>query len=196
MRHRSWLRNAAVATCAAAFALAAGPAAAGAAENYVVLYKQQSTAGGAANDVKQAGGSLVANYSQIGVVIASSGNAGFAARMRIATGVEQVASTKRFGSKPFEDAAAVDEGASGPKPGGLPNAPATDADSLSPLQWDMRQIKSPEAHAITGGSPSVVVGDIDTGLDFTHPTSRRTTTPHARRIARAARRHRCGRVTT
>ena len=33
----------------------------------------------------------------------------------------------------------------------------------------MRQIHAPEAHAITGGSPAVVVGDIDTGLDKDHP---------------------------
>jgi subtilisin family serine protease len=33
----------------------------------------------------------------------------------------------------------------------------------------MQQINTPGAHAITGGSPSVVVGDIDTGLDYTHP---------------------------
>jgi subtilisin family serine protease len=51
----------------------------------------------------------------------------------------------------------------------VPSAPATDSDSLSGLQWDMVQIHTPEAHAISGGSPSVVVGDIDTGLDFTHP---------------------------
>ena len=49
------------------------------------------------------------------------------------------------------------------------SAPATDSDSLSGRQWDMVQIHTPEAHAITGGSPSVVVGDIDTGLDYTHP---------------------------
>src|SRR6476661_5292869 len=49
------------------------------------------------------------------------------------------------------------------------NTPATDNDSLSGLQWDMVQIHTPEAHAITGGSPSVLVGDIDTGLDFNHP---------------------------
>jgi subtilisin family serine protease len=47
--------------------------------------------------------------------------------------------------------------------------PATDSDSLSGLQWDMRQIHTPQAHAITGGSPSVLVGDIDTGIDFNHP---------------------------
>ena len=27
----------------------------------------------------------------------------------------------------------------------------------------------PRGAAITGGSPTVVIGDIDTGLDFTHP---------------------------
>src|SRR5438093_8881588 len=33
----------------------------------------------------------------------------------------------------------------------------------------MVQIHVPEAHAITGGSSSIVLGDIDTGLDYTHP---------------------------
>jgi subtilisin family serine protease len=33
----------------------------------------------------------------------------------------------------------------------------------------MPQINVPQAHAINAGSPGVLVGDIDTGLDFTHP---------------------------
>jgi subtilisin family serine protease len=33
----------------------------------------------------------------------------------------------------------------------------------------MRQIHTPAAHAITGGSPLVIVGDLDTGLDWQHP---------------------------
>jgi subtilisin family serine protease len=36
----------------------------------------------------------------------------------------------------------------------------------------MRQMHTPEAHAITGGSPTVVVGDIDTGLDYRQPDLR------------------------
>src|SRR5215467_8303340 len=47
--------------------------------------------------------------------------------------------------------------------------PAPGSDNLSGLQWDMDQISAPQARAINGGSASVVVGDIDTGLDFTHP---------------------------
>src|SRR5438874_1629156 len=47
-------------------------------------------------------------------------------------------------------------------------ASATDND-LSGRQWDMRQIHAPEAHQITGGSRSVLVADIDTGLDYKHP---------------------------
>src|SRR3954469_11716074 len=38
----------------------------------------------------------------------------------------------------------------------------------------MRQIHTPQAHAITGGSPAVLVGDIDTGLDYKHPDPRQT----------------------
>jgi len=51
----------------------------------------------------------------------------------------------------------------------VPSTPAPGSDTLSSLQWDMDQIHSPEARAITGGSSSVLVGDIDSGLDYTHP---------------------------
>src|SRR5439155_3244113 len=79
--------------------------------------------------------------------------------------IENAAATDRFATRlPDEQSSAE-----GPPPGDLPNSPVSDTDSLSPLQWDMRQIHTPEAHAITGGSPSVLVGDIDTGIDFNHP---------------------------
>jgi subtilisin family serine protease len=61
---------------------------------------------------------------------------------------------------------------------GLPNEPVQDTDPFfvnaappvsGPGQWNLRQIHVPEAHAVTGGSPAVVVGVIDTGIDDTHP---------------------------
>jgi subtilisin family serine protease len=51
----------------------------------------------------------------------------------------------------------------------VPGTPAPGDDALGGLQWDMNQIQAPAARAINGGSSSVVVGDIDTGLDYTHP---------------------------
>jgi len=84
-------------------------------------------------------------------------------------GSERTAATKPFGVRPFAQDAGDPAGAWGPPPGALPNSPAADADTFSALQWDMRQIRTPEAHAITGGSPAVTVGDIDTGLDKDHP---------------------------
>jgi subtilisin family serine protease len=62
--------------------------------------------------------------------------------------------------------------------GTLPNEPVTDSDPFfvnaapplsGPGQWNTRLIHAPEAHAVTGGSAAVVVGVIDTGIDFTHP---------------------------
>jgi subtilisin family serine protease len=136
---------------------------AGASETYIVLYRQNATPADTALSIGRAGGVVVADYDEIGVVIARSSNASFAAAMRRDGRVEGAAATTNFGSYVGGD------GAEGPPEGDLPNAPASDSDNLSGLQWDMRQIFTPEAHAITGGSPSVVVGDIDTGLDFTHP---------------------------
>jgi lantibiotic leader peptide-processing serine protease len=137
----------------------------GTTETYVVLYKQQSVGADASSAIQKAGGTLVYSYSQIGVVIARSSSTSFRSNLLQDSKIENVASTAGFG---YQLPAQSDD-AEGPPPGDLPDAPATDADSLSPLQWDMPQIHTPEAHAITGGSPAVLVGDIDTGIDFSHP---------------------------
>jgi subtilisin family serine protease len=148
-----------------AFAAAvAAPAAFG--STYIVLYKQQAISSDAATSIAQAGGTLVYAYPQIGVVIAKSDSATFRDNVMKDGNVEGASATDGFATRLPDDAAADDGG--GP-PEQLPNAPATDADTFSPLQWDMRQIHAPQAHAITGGSPAVLVGDIDTGIDFTHP---------------------------
>jgi subtilisin family serine protease len=138
------------------------------AQTYVVLYKQQAVPAGAATAIQKAGGTLVASYDQIGVAIASSNATAFRDNLLKDAKVENASGTADFGVKLKDntDISLMDAIANS---GNLPNAPATDSDSLSGLQWDMRQIHTPEAHAITGGSPAVLVGDIDTGIDFTHP---------------------------
>src|SRR6266508_2800954 len=136
----------------------------GVTQTYIVLYKKNATPSDAASTVSKAGGTLVYSYKQIGVLIASSDNALFTANLLKDSNVQGASATAGFATQ-LSDEVATDETAS-PLPD---NAPATDSDSLSGLQWDMVQIHTPEAHAITGGSPSVLVGDIDTGLDYTHP---------------------------
>src|SRR4051794_40379217 len=141
------------------------------ADNFIVLYNGNAVPASAKADVEKAGGTFVYGYDEIGVAIARSDRASFAAAVAADKRVEGVASTAGFASR-LEQSQDGSDGADGPPPGDLPNAPAADTDSLSPLQWDMRQIHTPEAHAITGGSPAVLVGDIDTGLDYRHPDLR------------------------
>ena len=135
----------------------------GAAANYIVLYKGQAVPKDAAATITKAGGTLVYAYDQIGVAIARSDNMSFRDNLLKDARIDNASPTAGFATQlPNEQADA------GPPDGGLPNSPATE-DPLFSLQWDMGQIHTPEAHAITGGSPSVLVGDIDTGLDYTHP---------------------------
>ena len=132
------------------------------AARYVVVYDRQDVPANAAERMAQAGGRLLAKYDRIGVAVAESENEFFRAA---------VLRDPRVAATSATDPVGVGEGDSAGEsmPGDLPNAPATDADTFSALQWNMRKIQAPEAHAITGGSPSVVVGVIDTGLDATHP---------------------------
>jgi subtilisin family serine protease len=145
---------------AAAFALAlAGPAAA---ERYVVLYPEHGwSVWKADRDVQKAGGSVVAAYPQIDVVIAESSEPGFAEALDRSRRVEGVAAVGSVVAAPSGWGWDWDGS-------GLPSSPATDTDTFSPLQWYSQRIKAPEAHAITGGSPKVLVGVIDTGVDASH----------------------------
>src|ERR671938_1132952 len=153
----------------AAVTAIAAPAAFG--SNYIVLYKTQTIQGDAGSTISKAGGQLVYAYPEIGVAIASSTNPSFRSNLLKNTNIANAAATDAYATQ-LPESTTEDRAASGPPEGDLPNAPATDSDSLSPLQWDMRQIHTPEAHAITGGSPAVLVGDIDTGLDYRHPDLR------------------------
>jgi subtilisin family serine protease len=136
-------------------------ASAGAASTYVVLYQGADVPTDAAQRIADAGGTLVYRYDQIGVAIARSTNSSFVDVIGNDKRVEGASATAGFATQLTEKMTAA-----GPLPG---STPAPGDDPLSDFQWDMVQIHAPEARAINGGSPSVVVGDIDTGLDFTHP---------------------------
>jgi hypothetical protein len=149
---------------------AAAPAAVSAAiqtgetQTYIVLYKANSVSDASLAALGDSGGTLVQSYPQIGVAIVASDRVGFGASLRSAdAAVQGAASTAGFA------VAVEDDNAGAAAEAVEPGVPAPGDDNLAALQWDMDQIQAPAARAINGGSASVVVGDIDTGLDFTHP---------------------------
>jgi subtilisin family serine protease len=151
----------------AAPAATAGPSGpSGSTKTYLILYHENASSADAAGLVKSAGGKLVYNYTQIGVVVARSADPSFRDKVLSDSNVEGAAATDGFGVRIDDEVFAT--GAGGP-----PANPSSPVDSTAEpfwsLQWDMSQIDVDDAHAISGGSPTVLVGDIDTGLDFTHP---------------------------
>jgi lantibiotic leader peptide-processing serine protease len=150
-----------MAVAIALVALRATPTQAGTTQTYIVLYKAQAVPAAAAAAITTAGGTLVYSYNEIGVAIARSDNANFRANLLQDSRIENASATTGFGIQLQDEVEAVEASA-------LTTA-ATWGDPLSSRQWDMLQIQVPEAQAVTGGSPTVVVGDIDTGLDYTHP---------------------------
>jgi subtilisin family serine protease len=137
-------------------------------ETYVILYQSNAVPDDASSTIAGAGGTLRWTYGQIGVAIAQSSNPNFASAIKQGKGVQGATATTGFAARingGLTAVEAMDSSADLPVIG----TPAPGGDNLSGLQWDMDQISAPQARAINGGSPSIVVGDIDTGLDFTHP---------------------------
>ncbi len=123
---------AALVTCAAVAWGSAAPVAyagTGTAETYLVLYSAQALPGDAAARVQAAGGSVVASYPEIGVVVARSAATSFTAQVESDGRVSGVSATGAFASglKQREPAASEDAG-------------GTPAPSLADRQWDMAQI--------------------------------------------------------
>ena len=134
-----------------------------ASQNYLIVYSGQNVPNGAAASIQSAGGTLLYKWDAIGVALASSSSSSFQGNMMKTSGIQGVDATGGFATG-LGDVQANDNAADPSV-----NTPAPGTDTLSSLQWDMVQIHAFEAHAITGGSSSVLVGDIDTGLDYTHP---------------------------
>jgi subtilisin family serine protease len=133
-------------------------------QSYLVVYKQAALPADISSAIATAGGSLVYSYDAIGVAVASSSSGTFRTNLLRDSRVENAAATSGFATR--LNPSKLDAGGATST---VLGTPAPGSDNLSALQWDMDQIKSPQARAITGGRPSVVVGDIDTGLDYTHP---------------------------
>jgi subtilisin family serine protease len=117
----------------------------------------------AAQRVAAAGGTVVAAYDQIGVLVARSTNTAFGTAVA-GRGVESVASTDGLGTTLIDDDEAVTVDSATVQATGDPTG-----EPLWGLQWDMTQIDVPEAHAVTTGDSSVVVGVLDSGISSTHP---------------------------
>ncbi len=137
--------------------------AAGPESSYLVLAPQGTSTAKALGRVAAAGGTVVANYRQIGVLVVRSTNPAFSSAAA-GPGVESVASTAGLGTALDDDATV------GTVTSGTVKATGNPADEpLFADQWDMTQIGVPEAHAVTTGSSNVVVGVLDSGISSTHP---------------------------
>ncbi len=120
--------------------------------------------------VTAAGGTVLHDLSrQIGVLTVLSANPAFVETLRAAPVVEEVAEDFKWKAFPsYEEAVASGQltvlDGSG-VPGGGPDQTE---DPLEPMQWSMKLIRAPEAHAVQAGSRLVQVGILDSGIDGRH----------------------------
>jgi len=139
----------------------------GDAMNYVVNTAEGDAAVAAvALEVEAAGGVVLSEYPEIGVLTAQSSDVEFLAAVRAVTGVESAGPTRTAPIATTDDEYAVGGTLRTGRPLDVQELPY---DPLEAEQWDMDVIGAPQARTITAGSPDVVVGVLDSGIDVDHP---------------------------
>lgn len=154
---------AALALCAGLTGAVAAPAYATTEQTYLVLAPDGQSTARAAARVAAAGGTIVATYDQIGVLVVRSAQPSFEDGVA-GGGVQAVASTDGLGAPLDDDAVLETVGSDTVAATGNPTG-----EPLWGLQWDMAQISTPAAQAVTTGDPGIVVGVLDSGISSTHP---------------------------
>jgi lantibiotic leader peptide-processing serine protease len=129
--------------------------------SYLVVFDTGTSSAVARQVVAAAGGTVTHDLTgQIGVALVSSAVPGFDAALRASGLVVDAAPDLRFQGIPV--------GQSHPGSGVPGGGPAPSGDVAEPLQWDMQQIRTEEAHAVQAGSRAVDVGILDSGIDGRH----------------------------
>ena len=122
----------------------------------------------ALGQISQAGGTVVNDMSEtIGVVTASSSLTDFATRLESSTLVETAGQDFGFKSMPSYEEAMAQGLTTFSHPGDNP-APEPSTDALEFMQWNMRMIRTEDAHATQAGIRAVEVGILDSGIDGHH----------------------------
>jgi subtilisin family serine protease len=130
---------------------------------FVVLFTAGTSAADADAETTSRCGSPLAYYPQIGVGVATSTDRRFAELMGRDRAFSAQSAMVR--SKRVEAAPVVYERSSVPKV------------DRTGEQWDMTMIHADEARLITPGSPNVLVGVLDSGIDDSHPDLAATIDP-------------------
>jgi subtilisin family serine protease len=164
-------------------AATAAPAVAqdGAAAHFVVLGPEHGSLNRTEASIRSAGGEIVQSWPEIGVVIATSTSADFAATVRRKPGVSAAGASRnlvelgagaaaaaRSNGAARQDMLANIEAVAAPAAKGGGHG-AVAPEPLEANQWSLKQIKADKAAAVSGGSRNVLVGVLDSGIEASHP---------------------------
>lgn len=117
--------------------------------------------------VKASGGTVVQQWPQIGVVIASASDGSFDDKARKQPGIVSAGPTRAMHAYEQPGSVVPDgvvQGLGAGTSGGDDTKEAMNAD-----QWDMRQIGADKAHLKTDGNRKITVGILDSGVEADHP---------------------------
>lgn len=146
------------------------------ATSYVVLTASGASAQQVADRLATTGATVTSVNTAVGLINATSRDAGFRAAAARVAGVSGVATDRTIGHSPTREVNQVEQenlvqaGKAGrASQSKRPGRPQPGADPFDSQLWGMKMIQADKAHAVNQGSKRVRVGIIDTGVQADHP---------------------------